>query len=250
MKLFISSLAILLIPICLFGQEAKFTPPSPKYKINGQAVIYEGYIISRDGAKAYTEKREPVGFCFNYEARLPVIKEVDSLVMVAFSKENRNDDYEFLYVSKKSIGNETDIPLDNYDLNERYVYNESWRYENVSSAEDCGESNETPIEKDAFNPDDYPDALVELVSEKDFFNAELKAIDYLTIDKSIKKVDETITIGGQKFTDDVSEEGAMLINAFTYVGDYKAVMPLCLNTCVLSVKSIATYLLINRQVKK
>jgi hypothetical protein len=211
---------LLLIASSLFAQKATYVPTAPQYKINGQAVLYEGYIISRDGAKAYTAKREPAGFCFKYEARLPVLKETDSLVMVAFSGHDRLENDEFFYINKKSIGKETDITLDNFDLNERYT-ERGWQDDNMSFEDNCGERETDSDEESQFTGDEYPDVAVTLITKKEFLKMKSSSTDYLTVDKTIKKKGNTLTIGGQKFTDSVSEEGELLTNEYTYIGDYK-----------------------------
>ena len=211
-----------ILAISSYPQKATYTPAPPKYNISGKPILYEGYIINRDGAKAFTEKREYAGFCFDYTARLPVIKVTDSLVMVAFNGHDRLQNEDFFYVSKKSIGRETDIPLDNFDLNERYT-DHDWRDEKISFEENCGERETNYQEEESqFDGNAYPDVVVTLISEKEFLNMKKTAVlDYLTIDKTVKKKGKTIIIGGQKFSDSVSEEGEELTNEYTYICDYK-----------------------------
>lgn len=223
MKCFIA--ALLLFPVLSFAQNRSYTPPKPGYETGGKKAIYQGYIMSRQGAKAYTLNKDYVGFCFDYLTPLPVFKETDTLVMVAFNGHERLKDDEFFYVNKKSIGKETDIPLDNYDLNTSYPYNEYWVDDKMAFEEGCGENQASNAlnnsTEDDFDEAQYPDVLVTLLTEKEFLKAKSSAVpDYLTIDKSVKKVGKAITIGGQKFTDNLGEGNQP--NIYTYIGDYNA----------------------------
>ena len=210
---------LLLIASSLFAQKATYVPPAPQYKISDREVLYQGCIINRNGARAYTEKQEYTGFCFKYGTMLPVIKELDDVVMVAFSGHDRLENDDFFYINKKSIGKETEIPLDNFDLNERYT-ERNWQDNEMSFEENCGERQvEYGDEESPFTGEEYQDVVVTLIPEKEFLKMKSSATDYLTVDKTVKKKGKTIIIGGQKFTDSFSEGDQP--NIYTYVGDYK-----------------------------
>jgi len=95
MKAVLAILLLAVIPSFLFAQNAKYTPQAPAYKINGEEVLYDGYIINRNGAKVFTTEMYYAGFCFNFKTMLPVINETDSLVMVAFSGHDKFNYDEF-----------------------------------------------------------------------------------------------------------------------------------------------------------
>ena len=247
MKPLLSTWLLLIIPLIVFAQNKTYTPPSPQYKINGQAILYKGYIINPDGARAYTEKQEYAGFCFKYETMLPVIKELGDVVLVAFSGHDRLQNDEFFHINKKSIGKETDIPLDNFDLNERYTERD-WRDEKISFEDNCGKREvDASDEESQFIGYEYPDAVVTLITEKEFLKIKSTATNYLTVDKTIKKKGKTINIGGQKFTDSFSEGDQP--NIYTYVGEYKK-----LNSSLLQYMCSAceeySYLLIDKHTGK
>ncbi|MFL9844362.1 hypothetical protein [Flavobacterium rhizosphaerae] len=105
MKIFLCFLMLCTLKLA-FPQNQNYTPKPPAYKINGKRVLYEGYIINRNGAKVYTENMDYTGFCFDYLASLPVFKENDTLVLVASSRHDRFENDEFFYVHKKYIGKE------------------------------------------------------------------------------------------------------------------------------------------------
>lgn len=193
-----------------------YTPAPPLYKPGGKTVLYEGYIINRNGAKAYNLQHKYSGLYLRFRASFYVVAEKDSLVTVSVRKNNTDN---FFYVNKKDIGKETDLPITNSDLNEKYVdnthnLNESFYYVEKEEGEQENSYEEY------FNPEDYPDVMVTLITKKEFMKMAPKTLNNIIENKAVVKKNGTITIGKQKFTDEPDDGDQP--NIYSYIGEYKS----------------------------
>jgi len=150
-------------------QKTAYTPKAPQFEIMGKKILRKGYVIPRSGTQAFTLNREYAGFCFDCKSLMYVISETDSLLMVAFDAERE----QLFYVRKNAVGTELDIPLDNSEVNVPFRDNTRRDYDpndtNGEASRACGEAavkNGEFTYSDSFNPDDYADVEVNLITEK------------------------------------------------------------------------------------
>ncbi|MES2487764.1 MAG: hypothetical protein V4581_17690 [Bacteroidota bacterium] len=222
MKLLYSFLTLIMLTACA-PQKKAYTPQPPQFEIMGKKILREGYVIPRSGTQAFTLNREYAGFCFDCKSLLYVISETDSLLMVAHDI-NRDT---LFYVRKNAVGTELDIPLDNSEVNEPFGHRNYRDYDPNDSdgqaSRACGEAAVKSGEftyTDTFNPDDYPDVEVNLITEKEFSKMQKTSIQHFEENEAVKKVDSTITIGKMQFRDGRGEGN--MPNTYFYEGEYKA----------------------------
>jgi len=202
-------------------QKTAYTPKAPQFEIMGKKILREGFVIPRSGTQAFTLNREYAGFCFDCKSLLYVISETDSLLMVAHDT-NRDT---LFYVRKNAVGTELDIPLDNNEVNELFRGSDYTYYNQVdewNAVPACGETavkNGEFTYSDSFNPDDYADVEVNLITEKEFSKMLKTSIQHFEENEAVKKVDSTLTIANKQFKDGRGEGN--MPNTYFYEGEYK-----------------------------
>jgi hypothetical protein len=214
MKHLLTFFAVSLLTACT-SQRTSYIPKAPGFQIMGKKIVREGYVITQNGTQAFTMNREYAGFCYDRNSLLYVLGETDSLLTVT---DNSSEKEQLFYVHKKAIGTEPDITLDNTDLNEPFREGHYYQQKHFSG-DNCGEAGELPT-ADAFNPEDYPDIEVNLITEKEFRKMKRTAVEHFEVNEAIKKTDSTITIAGKGFQDGRGEGN--LPNTFYYEGEIKA----------------------------
>ncbi|AWH85781.1 hypothetical protein HYN59_11965 [Flavobacterium album] len=180
----------------------------------GKKILREGYVIPQNGTKAFGMDRQDARFCYREKSKVYILDEADSLFLVADDAQRET----LFYIQKKAVGTELDIPLDNADLNAPFR-EKQYGTENYISGENCGEAGEFTSDY-LFNPDDYPDVEVNLITEKEFNKMKKTSVEYFEINNAITKKDSTITIAGKEFRDGKGDGG--MPNTYIYAGEYKA----------------------------
>jgi hypothetical protein len=227
-------LLLLTLLICACNtQKTAYTPQPPQFEIMGKKILREGYVAPRSGTQAFILNREYAGFCFDCKSLLYIISEADSLLLVAHDTQRDA----LFYVCKNAVGTALDIPLDNTELNEPFQENSN-RYTNQNNNDNdeariCGEPAIKSGEfnyTDGFNPDDYPDVEVNLITEKEFGKMQKAAVKHFEANNAVKKSNGVITIGGVAFKDEETELDYP--DTFDYAGEYKGLNAyLLLYTC-------------------
>ena len=166
----------------------------------GKKILREGYVIPQNGTQAFTMNREYAGFCYDRNSMLYVLSETDSLLTVT---DNSSETEQLFYVRKKAVGSELDITLNDTDLNAPYREGQYYEQKHFSG-DNCGEAGESPT-IDTFNPEDYPDIEVNLITEKEFRKMKRTAVEHFEVNDAIKKADSTIIIAGEEFKDSTGE---------------------------------------------
>jgi len=221
MKLLYSFLTLIMLTACA-PQKIAYTPKAPQFEIMGKKILREGYVIPRSGTQAFTLNREYAGFCFDCKSLMYVISETDSLLMVAHDTDRDT----LFYVRKNEVGTELDIPLDNSEVNVPFRDNTRRDYgPNDNDGDEANACGEAAVKRggftytDTFNPDDYPDFEVNLITEKEFSKMLKTSIQHFEENEAVKKVDSTLTIANKQFKDGRGEGN--MPNTYFYEGEYK-----------------------------